>query len=788
MRASSPRSWVLAVPLCLGLVGCFNSRSDRGASDAGGGDPGPSPDGGVDDASVEDGGVDPGDPDAGGLTVESVCASLCTALLGCGGGGDQEECESDCGYDVNGCPEEDLEWLDGCPEASCDDVWDCIVSTPCLGGGGEPYCGDGTCDLGECAECAEDCPDGCVCPHDVCGAGVALDPGCGTCEAIACAEDAYCCEVAWDDTCIAIAAQCGSCGCGDGVCDAGECASCAEDCPVGCGTCSDGSPAFGSDAFGYLGCLGELDGTPPCEDISTTGTLACSDDDCVTTVALPFAFDFYGVAHTSVDLGSNGLLGFPASGDFENSCTIEADTIAVYWDDLDPSSGGAVRYQAFGTAPDRHMTFQWKVPHFGGGTLHDIRAVLREGSSDIEICYVDTATLGVLTDSGASATVGIADPGGDALLYSCGAPKATSDLLVRFEHPPDSGGGLFSPRVTYEAPLNGDGLAIDDLDGDAILDVVLSTSLGVSVFLGNGDGTLQPQVSYDAGTDTKQAMAIADLDGDGATDVVVTGQGSATPVGVLLGNGDGTFAAPVKYPASGTVSFGVAIGDLDGDAAPDLVVTNFFANSVSVLLGDGDGTFASPVQYATNTNPFAVAIGDLDGDGHLDVVVDTYSGTVSILLGNGDGTLQARSDVAIGNPGGIAIGDVDGDDVLDLVATNCCGETTVSVLLGDGDGTFQAAQTYEAGVGPMDLAIGDLDGDGMPDLVVTDNNNDEVGLNVAILIGNGDGSFQAPLFYQAGRTPMEVAIGDLDGDGAPDFAVASNQSEEEAVSVFINAQ
>lgn len=430
MRAATV---VAIVGLFLTACGDDHGPGGGGAGDASQGDPDAGPP--LDAAAGDPDGGATGDPDAGVPTVAAVCESLCTVLVDCSGGGEIEGCVAECSADLTGCSDDELETLAACASASCEDIWDgCIAPVGCVGED-EPSCGDGSCDVGECSSCDQDCPDGCICPHDVCTQGGPLDPGCGACEAQVCAEDSFCCTEGWDEICIELAAGCATCGCGDDVCAPGECGDCPADCPDGCGQCDDGSDAFAADAFGYRGCLGDLGPAPPCEDISATGTLGCADDDCSSIVALPFAFDFYGVARTEVSFISNGKLGFLGSESYENTCTLEEDTIAVYWDDLFPPGGGAIRYQEFGSAPDRHVTFQWNVPHIFGGSEYDIRAVLREGSNDIEICYVDTVTLDAETDDGASATVGIAGPAGDHIDYSCSAPEVTSGRLLRFEHP-----------------------------------------------------------------------------------------------------------------------------------------------------------------------------------------------------------------------------------------------------------------------------------------------------------------------------------------------------------------
>jgi hypothetical protein len=204
-----------------------------------------------------------------------------------------------------------------------------------------------------------------------------------------------------------------------------------------CGAASDDDEscaAFGTDTFGYIGCVDDLPAIPPCEDISTTGSLGCSGDDCLSTVTIPFTFDFYGSPQTTLSLVSNGKLGFPGTSSYSNSCTIESNTIAAYWDDLYPPSGGSLRYQTFGTSPNRHMTFQWNVPHIAGGSVYDIRAVIYEGTNDIDVCYVDVETLSSFYDFGASATIGIQGLT-SGLNYSCNLPNIPNGTLIRYSHP-----------------------------------------------------------------------------------------------------------------------------------------------------------------------------------------------------------------------------------------------------------------------------------------------------------------------------------------------------------------
>jgi hypothetical protein len=297
-------------------------------------------------------------------------------------------------------------------------------------------------------------------------------------------------------------------------------------------------------------------------------------------------------------------------------------------------------------------------------------------------------------------------------------------------------------------------VAIADVNGDRKPDVVVAVCApsgpycvgegSVGVLLGNGDGTFQPAATYDSGGKATVAVAVADVNGDRKPDLLVVNAGSDT-VGVLLGNGDGTFQPAVNYNSGAFRATSIAVGDVNNDHKPDLLVTHLCADadscsngpgSVAVLLGNGDGTFQPAVTYDSgDSQAVAVAVADLDGDG--------------------------LADLAVANNGGL-IG-------------------TVGVLLGNGDGTFQPAVTYSSeGSSPTSVAVADVNKDGKPDLVVT--NCEASGANgcldapdgsVGVLLGNGDGTFQRAVAYDSGGPGARaVAVADVNGDGKPDLLVA----------------
>ena len=192
---------------------------------------------------------------------------------------------------------------------------------------------------------------------------------------------------------------------------------------------------------------------------------------------------------------------------------------------------------------------------------------------------------------------------------------------------------------------------------------------------------------------------------------------------MLLGIGDSTFYNEVFSSLPGGF---VAVGDFNGDGRPDIAVTPFGTSGtvLDVALGNGDGTFQAPVSYTVGTNPEVMVVGDFNGDGKPDIaVVNNSSNTVSILLGNGDATFQAAVSYPVGsNPESISLGDFNGDGLPDLAVANLT-SNNVSVLLGNGNGTFQPASTYAAGSAPDAIAVADFNGDGRSDLAVTDSPN-----------------------------------------------------------------
>ncbi len=311
---------------------------------------------------------------------------------------------------------------------------------------------------------------------------------------------------------------------------------------------------------------------------------------------------------------------------------------------------------------------------------------------------------------------------------------------------------------------------------------------------------LLPVTAYDSGGPSTTAMILADVNGDRKMDIIVVNSGpdsnGNSTVGVMLGNGDGTFQPAVTYDTGDPRSSTVAVGDFNGDGKLDLVLGNSgIANSVSALLGNGDGTFQPAVVYSTGSdydNPsMPILISDLNRDGNGDVIVLTQF-SIAVLLGNSGGTLQPVTDFFAVNGGpftSLALADLNHDGNLDAVTLDCddyCVGAEASIWFGSAAGTFGGNNRIGGGGGNSQapIVVADVNGDGIPDLIFGDGGAFAGGGAISVLIGNGDGSFKPEVVYPlpphtGGVTSLVVT--DLNGDKKLDIAAASY-----SVNVFIN--
>jgi hypothetical protein len=354
-----------------------------------------------------------------------------------------------------------------------------------------------------------------------------------------------------------------------------------------------------------------------------------------------------------------------------------------------------------------------------------------------------------------------------------------------------AGPGTFQTFPTYPTPGFGpSAIALADLNHDGSLDMV-AVDIQIEIFLNNGDGTFKPVVSYSAGAEPR-AVAVGDFNHDGKLDLAVANSTStqaskAVPgdhpdtcvngcVMILLGNGDGTFQPGGTYAADAG-AYSIAAADFNGDGKLDLVTSNSQGNDISVLLGNGDGTFKPAVNYAVTATPGFLVVADFNGDHHPDIAVgnDSTTGGVQVFLGKGDGTFQPAVTYSTGASYSFAIAaaDFNGDGRIDMAVTafNLTLNTSgIAILLGNGDGTFQSPSTIPLGpwgAGASSLASGDANSDGKSDLIASTTGG------FTISLGEGDGTFELPVSYSGLDQASRLAVGDLNGDNKLDIAATN---------------
>jgi hypothetical protein len=327
------------------------------------------------------------------------------------------------------------------------------------------------------------------------------------------------------------------------------------------------------------------------------------------------------------------------------------------------------------------------------------------------------------------------------------------------------GGGFAGAAGRSNSAVNVDRPRLGDVDGDGDPDIVVN---GYVYLTGPAGRPIQAPGGI-LGAGSTAEVALTQLGGDDDLDVVFTSSGGVSQAHGN-GDGDGTFA-PAVVATTPAAPSDLAVGDLDEDGHDDVVASLPSTGQVAVLRSDGAGALEAPVTVTAGPAPGSLVVADLDGDGHLDVVVaneTNLADSLTVLLGDGDGGFGPPTTVALDTtPFVVAAGDLDGDGVVDLVVAGEPGTTTeVRYLLGDGDGGFAAhgGQTVDAPVKRLELA--DLNGDGTLDVVVA---------TARFLLNRGDATFAGVLgTVPSGEYAGSPAVGDLDGDGRLDLVAASS--------------
>jgi len=391
-----------------------------------------------------------------------------------------------------------------------------------------------------------------------------------------------------------------------------------------------------------------------------------------------------------------------------------------------------------------------------------------------------------------------------------------------------NGAGGFSTQVKYNTGISPADILVVDLNSDGFDDVAVAnnTDDNVSTYVNNGDGTLDVFGIFTSVGSGPISLYAGNITGDSSIDLIVANIGDNT-VSILAGANNGTFAnepsittdtSPIFVTAgdfnndlsqdivvisngesnvkiipgqaSGNLGFVTDVGnnptksltgDLDGDGIADKAVINRNDNNITLFKGDGNGLFTSlgaPLALATDTRDAKLV--DLNSDGILDIVVVFGTSGLRVYFGQGLGTFASPASYASSNqPESVASGDFNGDGHLDIVVA-CSGLGKISFFPGSSDGTLGTRTDSNTGAQPVSLAVADLNFDGRVDLAVAQAS--ELGGSVGVLTSNGDGSFQAPVNYQAESGVSEVIVGYLNSDSFVDLVVLNSTTA--SVSVF----
>jgi hypothetical protein len=420
------------------------------------------------------------------------------------------------------------------------------------------------------------------------------------------------------------------------------------------------------------------------------------------------------------------------------------------------------------------------IGDFNGDGMPDV-ATANFTNDSVSICLGMGGGALALPTSFAAPThpssVAVGDVNGDGRLDAVSAGNGSNDVSVFL----GDGAGSLGPAATFVTAIGPKAIALADLSSDGNLDIVteIFASSGLSVLLGNGAGTFGAAkiVAAPGGVSRGGIIGFEDLNGDGLLDLVMTIHSGFS---ISLATPGGGYALPQIFGA-GLVTAPFVVGDLNGDGVPDLVGrAQVAASAVQVFLGTGGGAFAPNAKYLLAYPGGSVAqisITDVNGDGFPDVV--TAGGVVEILLGNGTGALGTAATIPFaGTSNTASFGDLNGDGIVDAVVSGA-EPGKLRILLGTGGVTF-GPPTFLVPFGQKNdylTAIADLDGNGTLDLVVASTQTNDIG----IYLGSGTGALTGATLLLAHGTPFAIAVGDVNGDGKVDITVSNMGSGDVTV-------
>ncbi|WP_438004073.1 FG-GAP-like repeat-containing protein [Sorangium sp. So ce321] len=676
----------------------------------------------------------------------------------------------------------------------------CDATVPCCDG---LTCQSGTCtDVDECALGTDNCDANAACTNTTgsftcaCNAGYSGDGvTCTDVDECAlgtdnCGANAACTNTPGSFTC---ACDAGYSGDGITCTDVDECALGADNCGANAAcTNTPGSFTCACDA-GYSG-----DGIT-CTDVDecALGTdncganAACTNTPGSFTCACDEGYSGDGVTCTDVDECAAATANCDAnatctntSGSFTCACDAGYEGDGVTCTGIDPCAPNPC--QNGGTCT-------------GGINSYTCECALTYEGANCEACEGGLADCNGLTSDGCEVNL----ESDASHCNACNLACATGEICSNggCQTPPT--GQVPGTPINVSDPHNPLAPAVADVNGDGKLDILvangesgslLTPSGSLSVFHGNGDATVQPELYSTGAPLSSNAVVAVDVDGDGWLDAVtVDGQanlplinGSISVYRNLGPSAPGTFGAPTSFTTGSPGSVHLCTGDFDHDGAADIATTSVTLSRVSVIFGTGAGSFGAPVLIpivGTGGVQSTIACRDLNGDGFSDIVVTSpASARLSILINQGNGSFAAPvayANSANGQTAGIAFGDADGDGKLDILSNGAAGRF-LFFFKGNGSGTFASGVQSAAAPSPIaNSALGvvasDFNGDGKLDayILVTTSSG-----GVRPMTGNGSGAFTSGPVVPTGASPglNAIAAADLDGDGYDDLVLTNRAS------------